>query len=104
MDPFVRDTAYKLSDALVDDGHCDWVRQYAVPLPLIVIGQQMGVPEKDIWQIKTWTDAWVQRLGMMQTEAEEQWSVEMEIEAQHYFQAFSTACGKNRMRPWCRIW
>ena len=87
MDPFVRDTAYKLIDAFVDDGHCDWVRQYAVPLPLIVIGQQMGVPEKDIWQIKTWTDAWVQRLGMMQTEAEEQWSVEMEIEAQHYFQA-----------------
>ncbi len=87
MGTFVRDTAYKLIDAFVDDGHCDWVQQYAVPLPLIVIGQQMGVPEKDIWRIKSWTDAWVQRLGMMQTEAEEQWSVEMEIEAQHYFQA-----------------
>ena len=58
----------------------------AVPLPLIVIGQQMGVPEEDIWQIKAWTDAWVQRLGMMQSEEEERWSVEMEIEAQHYFQ------------------
>ncbi len=86
MDPFVRDTAYKLIDAFVDDGKCDWVKQYAVPLPLIVIGQQMGVPEEDIWRIKAWTDAWVQRLGMMQSEEEEQWSVEMEIEAQHYFQ------------------
>ncbi len=86
MDPFVRDTAYKLIDAFVDDGHCEWVHQYAVPLPLIVIGHQMGVPEEDIWKIKAWTDAWVQRLGMMQTEEEEQWSVEMEIEAQHYFQ------------------
>ncbi len=86
MDPFVRDTAYKLIDAFVDDGRCDWVKQYAVPLPLIVIGQQMGVPEQDIWQIKAWTDAWVQRLGMMQTEEEERWSVEQEIEAQHYFQ------------------
>ena len=86
MDPFVRDTAYKLIDAFVDDGHCEWVHQYAVPLPLIVIGHQMGVPEEDIWQIKAWTDAWVQRLGMMQTEEEEQWSVEMEIEAQNYFQ------------------
>jgi cytochrome P450 len=44
------------------------------------------VPEADIWKIKAWTDAWVQRLGMMQTEEEERWSVEMEIEAQHYFQ------------------
>ncbi len=86
LDPFVRDTAYKLIDAFVDNGSCDWIKQYAVPLPLIVIGQQMGVPEEDIWKIKAWTDAWVQRLGMMQTEEEERWSVEMEIEAQHYFQ------------------
>ena len=57
-----------------------------MPLPLIVIGRQVGVPEEDIWQIKAWTDAWVQRLGMMQTEEEEKWSVEMEIEAQQYFQ------------------
>lgn len=86
MDPFVRDTAYRLIDAFVDDGQCDWIHQYAVPLPLIVIGAQVGVPEEDIWKIKAWTDAWVQRLGMMQTEEEEKWSVEMEIEAQHYFQ------------------
>ena len=86
MDPFVEQTAYRLIDGFLDDGSCDWVRQFAVPLPLIVIGRQMGVPEADIWQIKAWTDAWVQRLGMMQTEEEEQWSVEMEIEAQHYFQ------------------
>ena len=86
MDPFVRDTAYRLIDAFIDAGHCDWVAQYAVPLPLIVIGHQMGVPESDIWRIKAWTDAWVQRLGLMQTEEEEKWSVEMEIEAQHYFQ------------------
>ncbi len=86
MDPFVQATAYKLLDAFIDDGYCDWVKQLAVPLPLIVIGRQMGVPEADIWKIKAWTDAWVQRLGMMQTEQEEKWSVEMEIEAQHYFQ------------------
>ena len=86
MDPFVEETAYKLIDSFIEDSHCDWVKQYAVPLPLIVIGRQMGVPEDDIWRIKAWTDAWVQRLGLMQTEEEERWSVEMEIEAQHYFQ------------------
>jgi cytochrome P450 len=62
------------------------VKAFAVPLPLIVIGRQMGAPEEDIWQIKAWTDAWVQRLGMMQTEDEAVWSTEMEIAAQHYFQ------------------
>ena len=68
-------------------GGGDWVRGFAVPLPLIVIGRQMGAPEEDIWRIKAWTDAWIQRLGMMQTEEEMVWSTEQEIEAQHYFQA-----------------
>ena len=86
LDPFVEDLAHRLIDAFIDEGRCDWVRQFAVPLPLIVIGKQMGAPEEDIWQIKAWTDAWVQRLGMMQTDEEAIWSTEMEIEAQHYFQ------------------
>ena len=55
-------------------------------MPLIIIGKQMGAPEKDIWRIKAWTDAWVKRLGLMQTDAEAIWSAEMEIEQQHYFQ------------------
>ena len=86
MEPLVEGTARKLIDAFIDDGSCDWVQQFSVPMPLIIIGQQMGAKEEDIWRIKAWTDAWVQRLGMMQTEEEEKWSVEMEIEAQNYFQ------------------
>jgi cytochrome P450 len=86
LDPFVESLAHRLIDAFIDAGRCDWVHQFAVPLPLIVIGHQMGAPEEDIWQIKAWTDAWVQRLGMMQTQEEALWSTEMEIEAQHYFQ------------------
>lgn len=86
LDPFVEDLANRLIDDFIDEGRCDWVRQFAVPLPLIIIGVQMGAREEDIWQIKAWTDAWVQRLGLMQTEEEAIWSTEMEIEAQHYFQ------------------
>jgi cytochrome P450 len=87
LDPYIIDLADRLIDDFVEAGSCDWMKQFAVPLPLIVIGKQMGAREEDIWQIKAWTDAWVQRLGMMQTEEEALWSTEMEIEAQHYFQA-----------------
>ncbi len=86
LGPFVESLTHRLIDAFIDEGRCDWVAQFAVPLPLIVIGKQMGAREEDIWRIKAWTDAWVQRLGMMQTEEEAIWSTEMEIEAQHYFQ------------------
>jgi cytochrome P450 len=83
---YITGLAHQLIDEFIGTGRCDWVRQFAVPLPLIVIGEQMGARDEDIWQIKAWTDAWVQRLGMMQTEEEMVWSTEQEIEAQHYFQ------------------
>ncbi|MFM7755330.1 MAG: cytochrome P450 [Actinomycetota bacterium] len=86
LDPFIERLAHRLIDGFIERGSCDWVREFAIPLPLIVIGRQMGAPEEDIWQIKAWTDAWVQRLGMMQTEEEAVWSTEQEIAAQHYFQ------------------
>lgn len=83
--PYVEETAYRLIDEFLPDGRCEWVAQYAIPLPLFVIGRQIGVPDEDLPQIKAWTDAWIKRMGLMQTQEEMRWSVEMEIEAQHYF-------------------
>jgi len=87
LEPTLSSLAHDLIDDFIEVGRCDWVKSFAVPLPLLMIGMQMGADPKDIWRIKAWTDAWVQRLGMMQTEAEAIWSTEQEIEAQHYFQA-----------------
>jgi cytochrome P450 len=90
LEPAIQRLAHDLIDDFAptgtSEGTCDVVRQYAVPLPLIVIGLQMGANQDDIWRIKAWTDAWVQRLGLMQTPEQVVWSTEMEIEAQHYFQ------------------
>lgn len=86
LDPFVEELANKLFDDFVADGRCEWVNQFAIPLPLYVIGRQMGVPDEEMPQIQKWTDAWIQRMGLMQTPEERIWSAEQEIEAQHYFQ------------------
>lgn len=87
LDSEVEALAYQLIDAFIDDGHCNFVKQYAVPLPLIIICRQMGARQEDIWQIKEWTDAWFKGVGFGLTEAEVIWATEKEIEAQHYFQA-----------------
>lgn len=86
LDPFVEALANRLFDQFIDAGRCEWVQAFAIPLPLYVIGKQMGVPDQDMPQIKAWTDAWIQRMGLMQTPEERIWSAEQEIEAQHYFQ------------------
>jgi cytochrome P450 len=85
LDPYVEALAGRLMDDFINDGRCEWVAQYAVPIPLYTIGKQMGVPEEDMPMIKSWTDAWVQRLGLMQTPEERLWSAKKEIEAQQYF-------------------
>ncbi len=86
LEPFVEETAYKLFDDFIHDGHCNWVRQFSIPLPLVIIGRQMGAKDEDLWKIKEWTDAFFKRIGMMLTEEEELETIEKEIEAQHYFQ------------------
>ncbi|MXW48952.1 MAG: cytochrome P450 [Gammaproteobacteria bacterium] len=86
LDGEVETLAYELIDAFIDDGHCNFVKQFAVPLPLIIICRQMGAREEDIWQIKAWTDAWFRGTGFDLSEAEVIWATEMEIQAQHYFQ------------------
>ena len=86
LDAEVEALAYRLIDDFIADGHCEWVRQFAIPLPLFIIGRQMGADPEDIWRIKGWTEAFFERISMMQDPEQELDTVRREIEAQHYFQ------------------
>lgn len=86
LDPEVRTLAFSLIDDFIDAGRCDFVSAFAIPLPLIIIGRQMGADPDDIWKIKDWTHAFFRRISMMLPEDEELATVRQEIEAQHYFQ------------------
>jgi cytochrome P450 len=86
LDPEVKALAYDLLDAFLPDGEAEFVSQFAVPLPLMIIGRQMGADPKDIWKIKDWTNAFFHRISMMLDEEQEMAAVRKEIEAQHYFQ------------------
>ena len=87
LEPNVQSLSYELIEAFLDDGYCDWVQQFSVPLPLKIIGIQMGIEnDEDLWKIKKSTDAFFHRIGMMLSQEEELETIEREIEGQHYFQ------------------
>jgi len=86
IDPKVEQLAYELIDGFIADGACEWVSQFCIPLPLYIIGEQMGAKREDIWRIKGWTEAFFQRISMMLPEDQHMEMVDREIEAQHYFQ------------------
>lgn len=86
IDHEVESLAFDLIDGFLGDGHCDWVKQFCIPLPLFIIGEQMGARREDMWKIKGWTDAFFHRISMMLPEDRHMEMIDREIEAQHYFQ------------------
>ena len=95
VEGFVNETTERLFANFIERGSCDWVREFAIPLPLIVICNQMGAPEEDIWKIKEWTQAFFHRIGLMLDDDEQTVMVEKEVEAQHYFQPIFDALRKS---------
>ena len=61
--PHIQDIADELLDAAQDPGRLDVLLDFAVPLPMIVIAELMGVPTADRDQFKRWSDDVVATLG-----------------------------------------
>ncbi|MEM9880204.1 MAG: cytochrome P450 [Pseudomonadota bacterium] len=96
LDPAVEETSYRLIHEMLACGNkADWVRAFAVPMPLLIIGKQMGARPEDIWRIKEWTEAFFHRIGLMLPEEEDLAAIEKELEAQHYFQPIFEELRKN---------
>src|SRR5262245_34192341 len=53
----VRARVALLLDGVVEAGQCDWVKQVAVPLPLGVLIELMGLSRDDLDRLYDWTEA-----------------------------------------------
>jgi len=53
----------ELVGALAGRGVCEFVRDFASPLPVRVIANRLGLPPEDVPRLKRWSDAWVEPLG-----------------------------------------
>ena len=56
MEPLVDELVDRLIDAWIDDGRCEFVSQFAVPLPLTIIAHALGVQSSQMDRFKVWTD------------------------------------------------
>jgi len=55
-EPYLRRKVGELIDAVAQQGHCDFVRDVATPLPMYMIGELMGLPEADHAKLLEWSD------------------------------------------------
>lgn len=85
MEDYLRHHATELIDGFIDRGSCDFFAEFAIPLPLWVIADQLGVPKTDMVDFKRWTDAIIETMGLMLSPERKLECTRAIIEYQHYF-------------------
>lgn len=85
MNDYLVDHAHEMIDSFIDRGHCDFKEEFAAPLPLGVIADQLGAPRSDMPLFRKWTDAIIETLGIMLTPERRLECTKLIIEYQHYF-------------------
>ena len=85
MTPYVETVVNDLIDGFIDQGRCDFVWDFAIPLPCTVIADQLGVPREKIWQLKEWSDAMLAPGGGFTDDAAALKCGQLVVEAQQFF-------------------
>lgn len=69
LEDSIREMSNALIDGFIAKGECEFVSEYAVPMPVKTIAGQLGLDVADAATVKRWTNAFVDRLsGMMSRE------------------------------------
>ena len=77
----------KIINDLIDgfiENECEFVEEFAVPIPCTVIADQLGVPREKLHKLKEWTDAMIISFGVATVDDMKK-AAFLEAESQHYF-------------------
>lgn len=85
MEDYLVEHTEQLIDGFIERGKCDFYTEFAVPLPLGVIADQLGAPQADLDKFKLWTDAIIETLGIMLSPERKLECTKLIIDYQHYF-------------------
>jgi cytochrome P450 len=74
----------ELIDSFIDRGRVEIRSEFAVPVPLTIIAEQLGVPSSDLDRFHRWSDGFVAQLGGMASPEEQKKARELIFEFQRY--------------------
>ncbi len=84
MIPHIEQVAHGLIDRFEDRGECDFVSEFAMLLPGIILAEQMGLPSSEVATFKKWADAMLAPASRVMTEEELKANADVELAAQHH--------------------
>lgn len=62
-EPLVDRFAHECIDRILEQGKADWIDEYAIPIPVVVIAEMLGVPREDRTLFRKWSDDIVGAIG-----------------------------------------
>ena len=85
MLPDVQQITDELIDEFADRGSCEFISEFAFPLPGLVIARLVGMGDSDLTTFKRWADAMLApSQGLLTDEETARHYASLEAEAQHY--------------------
>ncbi len=84
MVPRLDEITNDLIDGFIDRGECEFISEFALPLPGIFICEQLGLPASEYETFKKWADAMLAMSQRLLTVDEAIEQAEIELEAQHH--------------------
>lgn len=85
MEAYMVQVVHEAIDAFIGDGQAEMVGQFCVPVPMMIIADQLGVSREDMGAFKRWSDASVEPLGMMISEERHIQCAREMVEFERYF-------------------
>ncbi len=92
----VREICNWIVDAVCERGTCEFVRDVAAPLPLIMIGDMLGMPKEDFGTLLRWSETMLQATSSTATPAERDAAAAAGGE---YFEYIMGAMAARRAKP-----
>ncbi len=84
MTPHIEEVSATLIDGLLEVGECEFNLDYAMPLPGIIIAEELGLDRSEIHRFNRWAEAMLALAMRPLTEDEVLETVDIELEAQHH--------------------
>jgi cytochrome P450 len=84
MQPKIEQAADELIDQFVERGECDFVEEFAVPLPIFMISDVLGISREHQRSFRRWSDAYILRNGQMGSQETEVAAARDIVECQHF--------------------
>ena len=85
MEEYMVEVVSELIDGFIDRGRIKVMSDFAIPVPMYVIADQLGVPRSDRDRFKEWSDAAVAPLGLLISDERKIECAKLAVEMQHYF-------------------